>query len=831
MKLRLAIRLAAISSWLCFYCCAIAADISLTIDVDNPSHRISPRLYGIFFEDINFGGDGGLNAELVKNGSFEFPQRLMGWTASPQNRAKADMQVSHEAPTFAANPHYLNLRNNGRPAAAVNEGFRGIGVRAGERYVFSAQARGDGDNLTLHVALVGPAGETLAAVEIKGISENWSEHAAALIPAATSPKAQLVLTLARPGAIDVELVSLCPENTWKGRPHGLRADLVELLAELKPAFLRFPGGCIVEGSDLSRRYQWKTTIGERPERRLIINRWNSEFAHRPAPDYFQSFGLGFYEFFLLAEDIGAEPLPILNCGMACQFNSGELVPLDELGPYIQDALDLIEFANGASTTAWGAKRAAMGHAEPFGMKMLGIGNEQWGPQYFERYKRFAEVLKEKHREIELVSGSGPFPADENFRFAWRELRDLKAEIVDEHCYAMPDWFLRSATRYDNYDRSGPKVFMGEYAAQSVDIASPDNRNNLRCALAEAAFMTGLERNSDVVVMSSYAPLLAHEEAWQWRPNLLWFDNLSAYATPNYFVQQMFSRNRGDVVLPVKLADSRPAEPASGRIGLVTDRSSAEFSHMRVTVGRQTIDLAGAYNDDRNRTTFRGNWEVRDGVIRQTDRRAAARVQFGDFSWQDCTLTLKARKLAGRGGFGVIFRNSAGGSYLQWNLGSENNTRHTFQANLASHSVDDTTVERKAGRIESEQWYDLKVEVAGSKVRCFIDGELVHDLDIPPPDLPRLFATASRDTNSGEVILKVVNPTGENAPVELNLSGVSGLESASATIMKGNPEDENSIGEPRKVAPSTETVDATQLPFSHTFPPNSLSVIRFDVKDD
>jgi alpha-N-arabinofuranosidase len=831
MKLHLTPLFISINYCLCLFGSAMAADVSLSIDVANPAHPISPRLYGIFFEDINFGGDGGLNAELVKNGSFEFPQRLMGWSGSPQNRAKANLQVSHETPAFATNPHYLQLRSTSGPTGAINEGFRGIGVRAGERYLFSAHARADVDNASLHVALVTADGKRLAAAELTGIGKNWSEHSAVVIPDETSPKAQLVLTLAKPGIIDVDLVSFYPEKTWKDRPHGLRADLVEMLAELKPAFVRFPGGCIVEGSDLSRRYQWKTTIGERPDRRLIINRWNSEFAHRPAPDYFQSFGLGFYEFFLLAEDLGAEPLPILNCGMACQFNTGELVPLDELEPYIEDALDLIEFANGAPTSTWGAKRAAMGHPEPFGMKMLGIGNEQWGPQYFERYKLFAEVLKEKHPEIELVSGSGPFPADENFRFAWRELRELKADVVDEHCYAMPDWFLRSATRYDNYDRNDPKVFMGEYAAQSVDIASPDNRNNLRCALAEAAFMTGLERNSDVVVMASYAPLLGHEEAWQWRPNLIWFDNLTAYATPNYYVQQMFSQNRGDVVLPVKLIDSRPAEPASGRIGLVTDRSSAEFQDVRITVDGQARDVAETFNDDRDRTTFRGIWEVRDGVIRQTDRRAAARVQFGDYSWRDCTLTLKARKLAGRGGFGVIVRNSPGGSYLQWNLGTANNSQHSFQANLASHSVDDMTIERKAGSIETDQWYELKVELAGSKVRCFLDGMLIHDLVLPSPDLPRLFATASRDTNSGEVILKVVNPMGENAEVELNLSGIARLDSATTIVLQGSPEDENSISEQRKVAPESGSLDVTQARFDHAFPPHSLSVLRFNVKDN
>jgi alpha-L-arabinofuranosidase len=308
----------------------------------------------------------------------------------------------------------------------------------------------------------------------------------------------------------------------------------------------------VEGSVLARRYQWKNTIGPIEDRHLLIDRWNYEFLHRPTPDYFQSFGLGFYEYFQLCEDIGAEPLPILNCGMACQFNSGELCPMDELQSYVQDALDLIEFADGDTNTTWGAKRAALGHPEPFHLKMLGVGNEQWGPQYIERYAAFAQALKAKYPEIQLVSAAGPQPADERFQFAWSKLRELHADIVDEHCYARPEWFFANTHRYDNYDRNGPKVFMGEYAAQSDKVVSVKNRNNLECALAEAAYMTGMERNADVVRMASYAPLFANTEAWQWTPDLIWVNSLNIYETPDYYVQQLFCLNRGDEVLPTKL---------------------------------------------------------------------------------------------------------------------------------------------------------------------------------------------------------------------------------------------------------------------------------------
>lgn len=802
-----------------------AADVNIRVTADKPIHTVSPRLYGIFFEDINFGGDGGLNAELVKNGSFEFPDPLMGWTKTSD---AGEIVAREEAPAFPTNPHFLRLNANewGNGFAAENEGFRGIGVHGGEQYKFSAQACSDSDEpAALRVSLVDAAGKTLASAEITGIGPSWTEITASLTPSDSAQKATLVLTPLSAGPIDLDIVSLCPEKTWRDRPHGLRRDLVQKLADLKPAFLRFPGGCIVEGSELDRRYQWKTTIGDRPDRKLIINRWNNEFAHRPTPDYFQSFGVGFFEFFQLAEDIGSEPLPILNCGMACQFNSGQLVPLDQLGPYIQDALDLIEFANGPVTSKWGAKRAALGHPEPFNMRLLGVGNEQWGPQYFERYELFAKAIQEKYPEIQLVSGSGPFPADANFDFAWPLLRKLRADMVDEHCYAMPDWFLRSATRYDDYDRQGPKVFMGEYAAQSIDICAPDNRNNLRCALAEAAFMTGLERNSDVVVMSSYAPLFGHEEAWQWRPNLIWFDNLTSFATPNYYVQQLFSRNRPDEVLPLEITDSRPPRPAEGGIGLATNGASAEFKDLKVEHDGETI-FAGTPASADNMTRFRGNWQIEGGTVRQANEREAGRAHFGDPGWRDYSLTLKARKLAGQEGFGIIFRNSDGGSYIQWNLGSDKNCKHKLDAHLAAHSTDNTTIATTDGALEPNRWYDLKVELEGSQVRCYVDGQLVHDIDVPMPNLPRVYAVAGRDNDRGELILKLVNPTRDSTEVAIDLQGLGSAQAtAQATVLTGKPDDINTIERPDMIAPRESTVELAGPQFNHTLPSNSLTILR------
>ena len=532
---------------------AMSGAATIEVQADRPGAKINPAMWGIFFEDINFGADGGLYAELVKNRSFEFPDPLMGWIKISPSLAHGELSVRDDAPFDANNPHYVRIASQGTaPFGISNEGFRGMGVRQGEAYDFSAQIRGLSGSPTLRVELYGGDGTLLDSAELRGFSPDWKKYTATLHPRDTDAKARLAVVLDGKGTVDLDMVSLFPQHTWKNRPGGLRADMVQALADLHPGFMRFPGGCIVEGSVLERRYQWKNTIGPVEDRHLLIDRWNYEFQHRPTPDYFQSFGLGFFEYFQLCEDIGAEPLPIINCGMACQFNSGELCPMDALGPYIQDALDLVEFANGPASTVWGAKRAALGHPAPFNLKMLGVGNEQWGPQYIERYAKFAQALKEKYPDIQLVSAAGPDPADQRFQFAWTKLRELHADIIDEHSYAKPDWFFANSHRYDNYDRTGPKVFMGEYAAQSVGVVSTKNRNNLECALAEAAFMIGLERNADVVRMASYAPLFANTEAWQWTPDLIWVNSLKVCTTPNYYVQQLFSCNRGDVMLPVKL---------------------------------------------------------------------------------------------------------------------------------------------------------------------------------------------------------------------------------------------------------------------------------------
>lgn len=586
-----------------------ASGSRVTIDARRPGAQISPTMYGVFFEDINYGADGGLYAELLMNRSFEFPKPLQGWRVMKRRGSDAAVTILRDEHR-PRNPRYVRIAiaKAGQGVALINSGFQSVGgpddvpyalgvpVREGAQYRFSVEARQVGGQAIegLRVALVTRDGARLAQGTVKGFKAGWGTYECMLTASATEARARLQVWVEGTGTVDLDMVSLFPKDTWRGRKNGLRGDLVQMLADMKPGFLRFPGGCIVEGFDLSQRYQWKDSIGDPNERVQNINRWNFEFRHRPAPDYFQTYGLGYYEFFLLAEDLGAEPMPIVTCGMACQFNTAELVPMDQLGPYVQDMLDLIEFANGPVDSTWGRVRAEMGHPEPFNMKMLGIGNEQWGPQYIERYRVFARAIKARYPEMQLIGATGSdatiFPNGvAEVDYLWSQWRKIKPEFVDEHFYRKPEWFAENTDWYDDYDRNGPKLFVGEYASQSVGVARPDNRNLWKCALYEAAFMTGMERNAEVVHMTCYAPLFGHEEAWQWRPDLIWFDNLNVYGSANYYVQQLFSLHPGTHLLDVQVegVPNLNSKTKALNVSVTWDKASGEVIIKAVNVSPDT----------------------------------------------------------------------------------------------------------------------------------------------------------------------------------------------------------------------------------------------------
>lgn len=533
---------------------------TLNIQTKKSTITVNPDMYGIFFEDINFGADGGLYAELVKNRSFDFPQNLMGWNIF------GNVSVETVGGPFDKNPNFVRLMktdHRDKYTGLENEGFRGMGFAKGAGYRFSVYARAKSGEQKIRAELIDEQNDIIDKKVVVINGGDWKKYQVVLTSNKEVLKGRLRIFFESGEQVDLEHISLFPTDTWKGREDGLRKDLAQALADLKPGVFRFPGGCIVEGTDLNTRYQWKNTVGAVENRPLNENRWHYTFPYRFFPDYFQTYGLGFFEFFQLAEEIGAAPLPVLSVGLCCQFQNNDIkahVALDHLDPYIQDALDLIEFANGDVSTKWGKLRSDMGHPASFGLKYLAIGNEQWGKEYPERLEPFAKAIRAKYPNIILIGSSGPFSDGKDFDFLWPEMRRLKADLVDEHYYKSPEWFYTNAARYDKYDRKGPKVFAGEYASHD---ASTKKANNFLSALSEAAFMTGLERNADMVRLATYAPLFAHVDAWQWNPDMIWFDNLRSMKSPNYHVQQMYSHYKGTDVLNTMSAD----KPLTGQNGL------------------------------------------------------------------------------------------------------------------------------------------------------------------------------------------------------------------------------------------------------------------------
>lgn len=544
---------------------ASAQDNTITVETAKLGTPVQPTMYGIFFEDINYAADGGLYAELVINRSFEFPNPFAGWDISGK------VTLQNDGP-FDKNPHYVRLApsgHNDKHTMIENHGFFGMGLKKGAAYRFTVWARcPEGGNSKIWIDLVDNAtmGEDQklgnGGIEVSG--KEWKKYTLVLKAGKTIERAHLRVWGDSRVTTDLEHVSLFPVDTYNGDENGMRKDLAQALFDMKPGVFRFPGGCIVEGTDLATRYQWKNTVGPVENRPLNENRWHYTFTSRYYPNYFQSYGLGFYEYFRLSEQIGAEPLPVLNVGMSCQFQNNIRnekkvhVAIEDLQPYIDDCIDLIEFANGdPAKNKWAALRAEMGHPAPFNLKYLGVGNEQWdykdNKAFSKRLKVFMDAIRKVHPEIKLIGTSGPNSEGEDFDLGWTAMKELKADLVDEHFYRNINWFKNEMYRYDEYDRKGPKVFAGEYACHD----SGKKYNHAGASIYEAAFMTNLEKNADIVHMATYAPLFAHVEGWQWRPDAIWFDNLRSAKTVSYHVQALYAQNKGTHVLKTTLATPTP----------------------------------------------------------------------------------------------------------------------------------------------------------------------------------------------------------------------------------------------------------------------------------
>lgn len=536
--------------------CAASAS-TLTADVTQTTIEMSDTLYGLFFEDINYGADGGLYAELLQNRSFEYEDILNprttdhynGWGFNLSAGAKGTATVQTESPLHENNPTYMRVACTEGEYRFANLGYQsttfsgGIPVEEGKRYRCFVWMRNAGDfDGQVEIALTKRTGKSLAVPKRFTLTDEWQKYEVEFESAYTED-AVLSFILHGTGAIDIDMASLIPADAYGADwPNGgLRADLVQALKDLHPSFLRFPGGCVTEGSYYrSNFYDWKDTVGPIEQRKENFNTWG----------YMQSYGLGYFEYFMLAEAIGAEPLPVVHSGLLCQSRDVKEAPLtiEETKAYAQDILDLIEFANGGTDTTWGALRAEMGHPEPFGLKYLGIGNENWDQVYWDRFDILYNAVKEAYPEMEIVSSAGPVAEGTLPDNAWKTIRAKYPDtIVDEHYYMGGDWFLSNVDRYDSYPRT-TRVFVGEYAAHEATQANGRRPNNLYSALCEAAYMTGLERNSDVVVMASYAPLMAREGMQQWTPDMIWFNAREVLLTPNYHVQAMFAATVGDQVV-------------------------------------------------------------------------------------------------------------------------------------------------------------------------------------------------------------------------------------------------------------------------------------------
>ena len=519
--------------------------------------EISDLLMGIFFEDINYSADGGLYAELIQNRDFEYdPSDREGdknwnsthsWKLEGEN---ATFTISTSDPIHPNNPHYAVLKTNQPGAALTNTGFDGIALKAGEKYDFSLFARIPEGSKSgkLLVRLVDADGTVQGETTVTVSSRSWKTYKAVLT-AKTSADTRLELRPQSAGEIELDMISLFPQNTFKGRKNGLRPDLAQTLADMHPRFVRFPGGCVAHGDGLKNIYQWKNTIGPLEARKPARNLWG----------YHQSMGLGYYEYFQFCEDIGAEPLPVLAAGVPCQNSAchGDLrggqqggIPMSEMGAYIQDILDLIEWANGdARKTKWGKIRAESGHPKPFNLKYIGIGNEDLITDVFEeRFTMIYLAIKEKYPEMIVVGTVGPFNEGTDYVEGWKLADKLGVPMVDEHYYQSPGWFLHNQDFYDKYDRSKKtKVYLGEYATHI-----PGRRANMETALTEALYLTALERNGDVVHMSSYAPLLAKDGRTQWNPDLIYFNNREVRPTTGYYVQKLYGQNAGDHYIPSQI---------------------------------------------------------------------------------------------------------------------------------------------------------------------------------------------------------------------------------------------------------------------------------------
>lgn len=750
--------------------------------------------YGIFFEDINHAADGGLYAEKVRNRAFEFSpmdnptyQALTAWKAIEEGGASVSASVSNKSPYTQKNPNYLVMEISaaGERAGIKNLGYNsGISVEENAEYIFSCIARAD-KACTVTVSIDDAYDNTLCSKTLTINSAEWTKYSLTLRTPKTNASSVLAITADKPCKFCLDFVSLFPKDTFKGRENGLRKDLAEMLAELKPKFMRFPGGCLIHdgtlnSNDRNSMYRWKNTIGDITERPSRRNNWR----------YNQSLGLGYYEYFQFCEDIGAKPLPVLPAGYNPHME--QAAPLDEMQEWIDDALDLIEFANGDTNTKWGKVRAKLGHESPFNLEYLAIGNEEVGKGFWERYDLFHKQIREKYPEIKLINSAGPFPAGGEFERGWKNAVKNSSDLVDEHYYTSPEWMLANTHRYDNYNES-PKVFLGEYASWG---------NTYYNALIEAAYMTSLENNADKIGLVCYAPLFANADYVDWKPDMIWFDNYRSYGSANYYVQKMFMTSTGDSLL--KTASENFAAPEvmgsdtiSGAVEIMADRINGKVYDICVT------DMVSGKSEKFDDIIFAG-----------TDTK-----KITDINSKHYKVEFKIIRTAGTVGFRLFAGKTDDKNYIQWFIGgwSNHDTEVNSTVNGRGSSLDHNIFSVMSGRE-----YKLCLEINGRNITTYIDGEVANTAVDRQVQIEELYFTASEDSEN--IYVKSVNVKDSEITSAVQINGVNKITAEVQTLTAALG-DENDFENPMRVSPALSQLTAEGNEFEHTFPPHSVTVFK------
>lgn len=818
------------------------------IDFSQKGAEVKKSMYGIFFEEISHSGDGGLYAELIQNRGFEehvlpsgttlrdgkvyFPEspnyidgtnknfnfawdinalKFTGWTLS-KTKCTAQMDVVNTNPLHSNTPHSLQIdisdMQSGGRVMLKNSGYWGIAVKKDEKYNLRFYLRSSANVGNITAKIVN--GSTIYAQQNFAIKNtgNWEEYTAVLT-SNVSGSCNFQIELNTDGTVWIDYVSLFPANTFKGRENGLRSDIAQTLADLKPAFIRWPGGCIVEGISMENRIKWKETIGDPMTRRGEYNLWG----------YRSTMGFGYHEFLQYCEDIDADAMFVANVGLSCRLRNGDFVSDSELPALIQEIRDAIDYATAGAGNEWGAKRIAAGHPEPFPLKYVELGNENWGPRYIKNYNLFFNTLKPEYPEITFISTLG-VDADN------KEMEG--GDMVDPHYYRNVDWFYDNSGLFDAIKRDRFTAYVGEYACNQGVGAG-----NMSAALSEAAFMTGMERNSDLVTMTSYAPLIENSNKRSWATNMIWLNDEKVVGRTSYYVQQMYGTNRPDYNLPTQLVTSEMKPAFQGRVGLGTWQTAAEFKDFKVTkTDKSSIFYEADFVKKQSEwTPFAGVWSVDGGAYKQTDlgnRRTSFLTQW---SFNDCVIDVKARKISGKEGFLVIFGGETEGfdNYYQLTVAGWGNTKTALEkvVNGTGQALGESTSTPHS--VEVGKWYDIKIVLTGgSKIECFVDGEYIIGANMNLTN--RIQTIAGYDETTGETIIKIVNgeSSAQNLNFTLNSSNVE-AKGKVITLSATNLTDENSFAAPTAIVPVETEYTGFSNKFSYSVKPYSFTILR--IKSD